>query len=116
MKILADESVEMGVVQRLRNNGHEVNYVAELFPGIMEEDVLALAHDEHTLLFTVDKDFGELIFRQGYVKRGIVLYRLAGLPLQEKANIISSAIAKFESELLDAFSVFTERAVRIRRV
>jgi hypothetical protein len=56
-----------------------------------------------------------LIFRQGYVKRGIVLYRLAGLASQEKADIISSVIAEHGEELLKAFSVITEKAVRIRR-
>ena len=39
MKILADESVEKGVVQRLRRDGHDVNYVAELSPGIMDETI-----------------------------------------------------------------------------
>ncbi|MEW6028742.1 MAG: DUF5615 family PIN-like protein [Chloroflexota bacterium] len=116
MKILADESVDGGVVQRLRRDGHDVAYVAEMSPGIMDEEVLTLAADESTLLLTADKDFGELIFRQGYVKRGIVLYRLAGLSAQEKAEIISLTISAHGSELLSAFSVITEKAVRVRRV
>lgn len=116
MNILADESVEKGVVQRLRRDGHDVNYVAELSPGIMDEEVLALAREDITLLLTADKDFGELIFRQRYVKRGIVLYRLAGLSSPEKAEIISLAIAERGDELLNSFSVITEKAVRVRRV
>ncbi len=116
MKILADESVDNGIVQRLRSDGHDVGYVAEMSPGIMDEEVLVLASDESTLLLTADKDFGELIFRQGYVKRGIVLYRLAGYSSKEKAEIISSVVAKHGTELLESFSVITEKAVRIRRV
>jgi len=116
MKILADESVASEIVLRLRRDGHEVGYVAEMSPGIMDEEVLVLASDENTLLLTADKDFGELIFRQGYVKRGIVLYRLAGLPSQEKAEIVSLAISAHDAELLSSFSVITEKAVRIRRV
>jgi hypothetical protein len=46
MKILADESVEKGVVQRLRRDGHDVNYVAELSPGIMAE-IISLTITEH---------------------------------------------------------------------
>jgi hypothetical protein len=46
MKILADESVEKGVVQRLRRDGHDVNYVAELSPGIMDETI-SLTIPEH---------------------------------------------------------------------
>jgi len=114
MKILADESVDNGDVVRLREDGHSVSYVAEMSPGILDEEVLLLARDDNTLLVTADKDFGELIFRQGYVKRGIVLYRLAGLRSNEKAEIISRAIAEHADELLQAFSVITEKAVRIR--
>ena len=115
MEILADESVDHGIVIRLREDGHDVSYVAELSPGIMDEEVLILASDDNTLLVTADKDFGELIFRQGFVKRGIVLYRLAGLESNEKAEIISRVIAEHGNELLLAFSVITEKAVRIRK-
>lgn len=116
MKILADESVDKDIVVRLRKDGHSVDYVAEINPGIMDEEVLILANDENTLLLTADKDFGELIFRQGLIKRGIVLYRLAGVSREEKAEIISSAIAEHGEELLNAFSVITEKAVRIRKI
>lgn len=116
MKILADESVDKDIVIRLRNDGHAVEYVAEMSPGIMDEEVLLLASDDSTLLVTADKDFGELIFRQGYVKRGIVLYRLAGISSGEKANIVSKVIAEHGNELLQAFSVITEKAVRIRTI
>ena len=116
MKILADESVEKYVVQRLRRDGHNVRYIAEMSPGILDEEVLALAGDADTMLLTADKDFGELIFRQGYVKRGIVLYRLAGIAADEKERIVSVAIAEHGEELLKSFGVITEAAVRIRKV
>ena len=37
---LADESVDRQIVGRLRKDGHEVHYVAELEPGILDEVVL----------------------------------------------------------------------------
>lgn len=116
MKILADESMDHEIVIRLREEGHDVKYVSEISPGIMDEEVLALASDENTLLVTADKDFGELIFRQGFVKRGIVLYRLAGLSAREKAQIVSFAIAEHGDALLQSFGVIAEKAVRIRKV
>src|SRR5436309_2546949 len=116
MRILADESVDSSIVIRLRKDGHEVGYAAEMSPGIMDEEVFAIASDKLTLLVTADKDFGELIFRQGYMKRGIVLYRLAGLSSGEKAEIVSGVINKHGDELLQTFSVITEKAVRIRRI
>jgi len=116
MRILADESVENGIVLRLRQDGHEVSYVAELSPGILDEEVIVLADEDNTLLLTADKDFGELVFRQGHIKRGIILYRLAGLKSNEKAEIISRVISEHGDELLQAFSVITEKTVRIRKI
>ena len=37
MNFLADEGVDFPVVQRLRSNGHEVLYVAEMAPGVVEK-------------------------------------------------------------------------------
>ena len=34
MKLLADESVDSPIVERLRQDGHSVFYIAELDPGI----------------------------------------------------------------------------------
>ncbi len=34
MRILADESVDQPIVERLRLDGHSVPYVAEMEPGI----------------------------------------------------------------------------------
>lgn len=115
MKIVADECVDMEIVERLRQDGHAVVYIAEVSPGVLDEEALVLADDDNTLLLTADKDFGELAFRQRLVKRGILLYRLAGLSKLEKAEIISAAIAEHGDELLLSFSVLTRSAIRIRK-
>jgi predicted nuclease of predicted toxin-antitoxin system len=116
MKIVADECVDEEIVSRLRSDGHEVGYVAEMSPGILDEDVLVLANEEDTLLVTADKDFGELVYRQGLVRRGILLYRLAELAKTERAEIISTVISHHGDELLASFSVLTGKAIRIRKV
>lgn len=59
MEFWADESVD-----RLREDGHQVWYAAEMEPGLSDEAVLALANREAALLLTADKDFGELVFRE----------------------------------------------------
>ena len=56
MNFLADEGVDFPVVQRLRSDGHEVLYVAEMAPGVSDETVLATANDRNALLLTADKD------------------------------------------------------------
>jgi predicted nuclease of predicted toxin-antitoxin system len=65
VNVVADEGVDGPVVQRLRDDGHDVIYVAELSPGVTDDDVLRHANDRDALLLTADKDFGELVVRQG---------------------------------------------------
>ena len=44
MNLLGDESVEWPVVLRLRHDDHDVIYVAELSPSIVDEEVLQQAN------------------------------------------------------------------------
>jgi len=64
VNLLADEGVDRQIVARLRRDGHNVRYVAEMSPGIPDEAVLDAANRGEALLLTADKDFGELVFRQ----------------------------------------------------
>ncbi len=115
MKVVADESVDRQIVDRLRRDGHALFYVAEMAPGISDDVVLGLATRESALLLTADKDFGESVFRHGHPTHGIVLIRLAGLAPLRKAEMVSSAIDLHISEMRHAFSVITAGAIRIRR-
>ena len=115
MNLLADESVDGPIVERLRREGHRVQYIAEMDPGISDDAVLDLANREASLLLTADKDFGELVFRQHRLVHGVILIRLAGLSPAEKARLVASSIALRGPELPHAFTVIAPRAVRIRR-
>ncbi len=114
MNFLVDESVDQQVVQRLRQDGHDVLYVAEMKPGISDDDVLEAANQHGALLLTADKDFGELVFRLNRLSKGVVLLRLAGLSPEAKTTVVSSAVREHGSELSDAFCVLSPGMVRIR--
>lgn len=116
MNFLADESVDRQIVARLRRDGHAVRYIAEMAPGMSDDRVLDLANQETSLLVTADKDFGELVYRQGRPARGILLVRLAGLPPERKAEVVASAVSQHQAELPGAFAVLAPRSLRIRRL
>ena len=115
MNFLADESVDRQIVDRLREDSHLVWYVAEMAPGISDDVVLDLANREAALLLTADKDFGELVYRQGRLAPGVVLIRLAGLSPMSKADVVAFAISEHVTELPRAFTVITPGGIRIRR-
>ncbi len=115
MNLVANEGVDRPVVERLRQDGHDVVYVAELSPSITDEEVLQEANARTAVLLTADKDFGELVFRQGLVHSGVVLLRLAGLANATKAEIVAEVCRDRAAELVGAFSVVSPGQVRIRR-
>ena len=115
MKCVADENVDFPIVSALRDSGHDVWYVAEEAVGILDEEVPRKAAIEDALLLTGDKDFGDLVFRQGKATAGVLLLRLSGLPAHEKARIVTHALREHEDELQGAFTVLTHSALRIRR-
>ena len=114
MNFLADEGVDFSVVQRLRSDGHEVVYVAEMDPGISDEKVLAAANDRNALLLTADKDFGELVHRLHRISAGVVLLRLAGLSPAGKSELVSSVVHDHGEKLIHTFTVVTPGMIRIR--
>ena len=116
MNFVADEGVDSCIVERLRQDGHRVWYVAEMAPAISDEAVLATANREAALLLTADKDFGEMVFRQRRFTRGIVLVRLAGLSAARKAEVVAGAIAEHQSELAKGFTVIAPGICRTRRL
>ncbi len=94
MNLVADESVERQIVERLRQDGYEVLYIAETEPSITDDLVLERANKRSALLLTADKDFGELVFREGRLSSGgVVLIRLAGLSADRKAEIVSECFS-----------------------
>lgn len=116
MNLLADESVDRQIVERLRRDGHEVLYIAEIEPGFSDDAVLFRANSTHSLLLTADKDFGELGFRDGRLSsNGVVLLRLAGLAAESKAETVSSAFGFRGNEFANNFSVIAPGNIRMHK-
>jgi predicted nuclease of predicted toxin-antitoxin system len=114
MKFVADENVDLPILVRLRNDGHEVYAIIEKSAGISDEEVLKQANQQGVVLLTEDKDFGELVYRDKSFTCGIVLIRLAGLSNSEKVEIVASVIKEHATELGNAFTVISHHNLRIR--
>ena len=116
MNFLADESIDRQIVDALREDDHAVLYVTEMDPGISDDEVLDKAEKGSAILITADRDFGELVFRQQRITKGVVLVRLAGLLPSKKAEIVSTMIKKHLDAIQNTFSVISPNAIRIRRI
>jgi len=75
--------------------------------------LLALAREEHRVLITEDKDFGELVFLRGLPHPGIV--RLVEMTPMKRADAMRNLIERHADAMRNgAIIVVTENRVRIR--
>jgi predicted nuclease of predicted toxin-antitoxin system len=116
VNILADESVEYEVIERLRADGHSVLAITDLSQGMPDPAVLALAAQRHLLLLTADRDFGDMIRRDLHQapRERIVLYRLRHISTTQKALTVADAFARHGPQLPNAFTVIAGSRIRHR--
>ena len=95
MKFLADECCDSGLVAQLREEGHNVSYVAEEKAGATDDTILSDAYKEGRILLTEDKDFGELVFRLKKPCHGIILIRIDVKERNTKWNRLKTLIEKY---------------------
>lgn len=115
MRFLLDESTDARLALCLRSLGHDVELVAVHYPAsLSDHEVLKIAHREHRILITDDRDFGELVVSRGLPHAGVIYLRLgidAGLTAKtERLRHVIEAYA----DRLDSFLVVTRRRVRVR--
>lgn len=115
MKLVADESVDFGIIKLLREKNIEVLSIAQLNKGISDIEVLNFANENKCLLITEDKDFGELTHRLKLKHYGILLIRLSNMNRSERLILASEMIQKHYKDLQNNFAVLTSTNFRIKR-
>lgn len=104
--LVADKSVDFGIVQQLRKSGFIVYSIMEQSPSIKDKEVLSVATNQKALLLTEDKDFGELVFRLQIPHKGILLIRILKMKDKAKALFVAKAVSANYEIMLNTFSVF----------
>jgi predicted nuclease of predicted toxin-antitoxin system len=114
MSIVADESVDFGIIKGIRQKGFQVLSITEDFSGIKDQEVLNIAVKNNSLLLTEDKDFGELTYRLRLEHKGILLIRLSDLPRNERIRLVIETMELHSDTLENNFSVLSNRGLRIK--
>ncbi len=114
MRWLIDECVDAGLVEQLRQSGHDVVYMSDVAPRASHAEVMNQAESETRLLLTEDKDFGDLVFRQRRSVPRIVLLRIGALQRQRKSERLLAAIDRFENALFGRYTVIEASRFRSR--
>ena len=115
VKLLADENIPAGAIDALRDAGCDVLSIREIAPGIADAEVLQLAVDQSRLLVTFDRDYGELIFRQGFEPPpSIICFRALPTSPHEVSDSVLSLLEAPES-IFGAIVVVSNQGIRRRR-
>ena len=99
--IVADENIAPVIVGRLREEGYDVLSIRETRPSITDVEVLEVARQHEAVVSTDDKDFGELVVRDSLAHCGVLLLRLAGIPVQKRADMVLSLLQELGDESLN---------------
>ncbi|MBW2572276.1 MAG: DUF5615 family PIN-like protein [Deltaproteobacteria bacterium] len=115
MRFLVDECTGPAVAAWLRDNNHEVFSVFEDARGMDDDSIIQKAGEENWILITNDKDFGDKVYRDGRLHKGIILLRLEDERSASKIQVLSRLFQSYLNRLPDSFVVVTERQVRFAR-
>jgi len=94
MKFLLDENIGKEVARFLEQLGHSVSRIRLISPGIEDYRVLDLSISKDSILITSDKDFGELIFKEGQPSTGVIFLRLEDGSSENKIKAIKKILSK----------------------
>ncbi len=107
MKFVADVNIEKQIIDRLRVNGHDVVWIANIDCEMEDPDILRIANEDIRVLITNDKDFGELVFRQRLVSSGVLLLRLEDLDGNQKVQKVLDLLKTDGNRIENHFVVLT---------
>jgi predicted nuclease of predicted toxin-antitoxin system len=116
MKILADENIPKYVCDALRKIGIDIISITDIMPAAKDKEILNFAKKENRIILSFDKDFCELVFRQKFSAKGVILLRFTPKSPKFIVNKIINLFEDYEKELENNFVVVEENRIRIRKI
>lgn len=115
LRFLIDVSAGGGIEKYLREKGYDTKAVRDIDPRMEDEDIIGIAVSEGRMVVTMDKDFGELVYRCSMRHSGILLLRLEDETGTEKLRVVIHIMENYSSQIKDCFCVFQNERLRIRK-
>lgn len=95
---------------------YEVISILDDDPTMSDSSILAIAEHSASMVITMDKDFGELVFREQRKHNGVLLLRLEDETANAKLKAVKFILEHHGSEMEGRFCVFQNGRLRIRKV
>ena len=115
MRFLVDESRGPAVARWFVEQGHDVVSVYSQMRGANDDHVIQFAIEQERILITNDKDFGDLIFRQTRIHKGVILLRLEDERTENKIRALERLLGDFSTQIGENFVVVGKKGIRISK-
>jgi predicted nuclease of predicted toxin-antitoxin system len=117
MKFIANENFPIAAVMTLRNSGYDVIAIGENNPSTKDDEVMRFAIKDGRTILTFDRDYGELVFKQGYKPAaGVIYFRVESFKPDEPAQWVISLITKSNFAIEGMFTVYELDRTRQRKI
>ena len=114
-RLLADENISHKTIKIIKQLGIDITSVRETTPGATDREVVKIANREKRVIITFDKDFGEIIVRNGLKAPGLILLRIKNKTPEEAAKRILDVV-KRGIPLEGRIVVIQEKRIRIQPI
>lgn len=116
MRLLLDACVWGGAALELRSHGYDVVWAGDWDEDPGDREILRIAHADERIIATLDKDFGELVIKEGIAHSGVIQLRRLGARSQASGCMDALRIhgADLQSRLV-AIVVVEPGRVRVRQ-
>ncbi len=113
-KIVVDIGVGKIIEEWLSIQKFKIISIRKINSQMPDLEILKLANEEKALIITMDKDFGELVYKEFSLHYGILLLRLEDAVAEEKLSVIRNIFQNSYSQIKNNFSVYQNGKLRIR--
>lgn len=113
-KIIVDVGVGRIIEEWLLGQGFDVIPIRKINPEMQDSEIIKLANNEIAIIVTMDKDFGELVYKNLSFHHGILLLRLEDAVAEEKLSVIQNIFPAHFHQIINNFSVYQNGKLRIR--
>lgn len=113
--LLANENFPAPAIRKLRAAGVDVVAVSEIMPAVSDKEVLEFARREQRWIVTFDRDYGDLVFREGLLPPpAILFFRQEPYPPDRPADLVLAMLSE-PQQAEGCMVVISEQNIRRKR-
>ena len=117
MRFLANENIPRASISRIRSEGYDIKAVGTDHAGVSDREVIQLSLAENRIILTLDKDYGELIYKHGFRPLpGVIYFRLKEISPESPGKMLTGLLKESRLIFAGKFTVIDTNGIRQRGI